>query len=92
LLLNYVSPDVEEQKLVLLKVGLSRDADRVARQKGEAMSRWAFPLGFIKWKPSVDIIIPFYRLRVSHMSFEDGLYFLQLMKWGILQYCVVRPM
>lgn len=73
LLLNYVSPDVEEQKLVLLKVGLSRDADRVARQKGEALSRWAFPLGFIKWKPS------------------DGLYFLQLMKWGILQYCVVRP-
>lgn len=73
LLLNYVSPDVEEQKLVLLKVGLSRDADRVARQKGEAMKRWAFPLKFIKWKPS------------------DGLYFLQLMKWGILQYCVVRP-
>ncbi|KAI0358078.1 DUF300-domain-containing protein [Trametes cingulata] len=22
---------------------------------------------------------------------EDGLYFLQLMKWGILQYCVIRP-
>ncbi|KZT69698.1 DUF300-domain-containing protein [Daedalea quercina L-15889] len=22
---------------------------------------------------------------------EDGLYFLQLMKWGVLQYCVVRP-
>jgi hypothetical protein len=52
--------------LVLLKVGLSRDADRVARQRGEAMSRWAFPLGFIKWKPSVDIIISFYRLRVSY--------------------------
>lgn len=23
---------------------------------------------------------------------QDGLYFLQLMKWGILQYCVVRPL
>ena len=23
---------------------------------------------------------------------SDGLYFLQLMKWGILQYCVVRPL
>ncbi|KAI0757410.1 organic solute transporter Ostalpha-domain-containing protein [Daedaleopsis nitida] len=22
---------------------------------------------------------------------EDGLYFLQLMKWGVLQYCIVRP-
>ncbi|OSD05500.1 DUF300-domain-containing protein [Trametes coccinea BRFM310] len=22
---------------------------------------------------------------------EDGLYFLQVMKWGVLQYCVVRP-
>ncbi|KAI0646590.1 organic solute transporter Ostalpha-domain-containing protein [Trametes meyenii] len=22
---------------------------------------------------------------------EDGLYFLQLMKWGVLQYCVIRP-
>ncbi|TDL20066.1 DUF300-domain-containing protein [Rickenella mellea] len=22
---------------------------------------------------------------------EDGLYFLQMMKWGVLQYCVVRP-
>ncbi|KAH9973697.1 organic solute transporter Ostalpha-domain-containing protein [Lactifluus volemus] len=22
---------------------------------------------------------------------QDGLYFLQLMKWGVLQYCVVRP-
>ena len=66
MLLNYVSPDVEEQKLVLLKVGLSRDADRVARQKGEATGRWAFPLGFIKWKPSVENIIYLYRLKVSH--------------------------
>jgi Mn2+/Fe2+ NRAMP family transporter len=23
---------------------------------------------------------------------EDGLYFLQMMKWGVLQYCVVRPL
>lgn len=23
---------------------------------------------------------------------EDGLYFLQLMKWGVLQYCVIRPL
>jgi hypothetical protein len=22
---------------------------------------------------------------------KDGLYFLQLMKWGVLQYCVIRP-
>lgn len=24
-------------------------------------------------------------------EFKDGLYFLQLMKWGVLQYCVIRP-
>jgi hypothetical protein len=23
---------------------------------------------------------------------QDGLFFLQLMKWGVLQYCVIRPM
>jgi hypothetical protein len=23
---------------------------------------------------------------------QDGYYFLQLMKWAILQYCVIRPM
>jgi len=23
---------------------------------------------------------------------QDGLYFLQLMKWGVLQYCVIRPL
>ena len=22
---------------------------------------------------------------------QDGLFFLQLMKWGVLQYCVIRP-
>ncbi|KAF8200721.1 organic solute transporter Ostalpha-domain-containing protein [Pholiota molesta] len=26
-----------------------------------------------------------------HWKPRDGLYFLQLMKWGVLQYCVVRP-
>ncbi|KAG6920013.1 hypothetical protein DXG01_010081 [Tephrocybe rancida] len=73
LILMYVSHDPEEQKAVFLKVGLSREADREARKKGEKVKRWVFPLGPIKWKP------------------QDGLYFLQLAKWGVLQYCVIRP-
>ncbi|KAF8070429.1 organic solute transporter Ostalpha-domain-containing protein, partial [Lyophyllum atratum] len=73
LLLMYLSHDPEEQKSIFLKAGLSREADREARKKGEELKGWVFPLGFIKWKP------------------QDGLYFLQLMKWGVLQYCVIRP-
>lgn len=73
LLLTYLSPSADEQKAIFLKVGLSREADREARRKGENESRWMFPLGFVKWKP------------------VDGLHFLQLMKWGVLQYCVIRP-
>jgi len=73
LLLTYLSPDPDEQKSVFIKVGLSRHADREARNRGEPERKWLFPLGFVKWKP------------------EDGLYFLQLMKWGVLQYVVIRP-
>lgn len=73
LLLIYLSPDVEEQKLIFLKLGLSREADNEARRNRQEIKKWILPLGFVKWKPS------------------DGLYFLQLMKWGVLQYCVIRP-
>ncbi|KDR75253.1 hypothetical protein GALMADRAFT_542138 [Galerina marginata CBS 339.88] len=73
LLLMYLSHDPEEQKRIFLKRGLSVEADDIARQKGEKVSQWVFPLGFVKSKP------------------KDGLYFLQLMKWGVLQYCVIRP-
>ncbi|KAF8160849.1 organic solute transporter Ostalpha-domain-containing protein [Crassisporium funariophilum] len=73
LLVMYLSHDVEEQKKIFLKAGLSVEADQIARRKGEEIRKWVFPLGFVKWKP------------------RDGLYFLQLMKWGVLQYCVIRP-
>ncbi|THH30857.1 hypothetical protein EUX98_g3318 [Antrodiella citrinella] len=73
LLLTYLSPDVEEQKAIFRKNGLSRENDREARRKGVKVQKWIFPLSFIKSKPA------------------DGLYFLQMMKWGVLQYCVVRP-
>ncbi|KAF8891733.1 organic solute transporter Ostalpha-domain-containing protein [Infundibulicybe gibba] len=73
LLLMYLSHDPEEQRAIFLKAGLSREADRIARQKGDEVEKWVFPMGFVKWKP------------------QDGLYFLQLMKWGVLQYCVIRP-
>ncbi|KAG2015794.1 DUF300 domain-containing protein [Coprinopsis cinerea AmutBmut pab1-1] len=73
LLLNYLSPDPEEQKRVFLKAGLSQVNDAARLQRGEKLQKWMWPMGFVKWKP------------------KDGLYFLQLMKWGILQYCVIRP-
>jgi hypothetical protein len=52
----YISHDPEEQRSIFLKAGLSRDADREARKKGEELKRWVFPLGFIKWKPQVHFI------------------------------------
>ncbi|CAK5281816.1 unnamed protein product, partial [Mycena citricolor] len=74
LLLNYLSPNIEDQQAIFLKVGLSRAADAAAIARGEEVKKWVFPLGFIKAKPA------------------DGLYFLQMMKWGVLQYCVMRPL
>ncbi|KAL0065644.1 hypothetical protein AAF712_007285 [Marasmius tenuissimus] len=74
LLLIYINPDPEEQRMIFRKVGLSREADVIARRKGEEVKKWVFPLGFVKSKPA------------------DGLYFLQAMKWGVLQYCVLRPL
>ncbi|KAF8813756.1 DUF300-domain-containing protein [Phlegmacium glaucopus] len=73
LLLTYLSHDPEEQKMIFLKSGLSLEADQIARQKGDEIKHWLFPLKFVTWKP------------------RDGLYFLQMMKWGVLQYCVIRP-
>ncbi|GJE91499.1 organic solute transporter Ostalpha-domain-containing protein [Phanerochaete sordida] len=73
LLLMYISPDVEEQKEVFRKVGLSRENDRERRRAGEPLKKWMFPFSRVQWKP------------------VDGLYFFQLMKWGVLQYCVIRP-
>ncbi|PIL25191.1 transporter [Ganoderma sinense ZZ0214-1] len=73
LLLLYISPDVNEQKEIFRKNGLSRQNDKERRRRGEPLQKWVMPLGFVRKKP------------------EDGLYFLQLMKWGVLQYCVVRP-
>ncbi|KAI1793466.1 DUF300-domain-containing protein [Ganoderma leucocontextum] len=73
LLLLYISPDVNQQKEVFRKNGLSRQNDKERRRRGEPLQKWVMPLGFVRSRP------------------EDGLYFLQLMKWGVLQYCVVRP-
>ncbi|TFK51154.1 DUF300-domain-containing protein [Heliocybe sulcata] len=74
LLLIYISPNVEEQKEVFRKEGLSQQYDREALKRGEPGRKWVFPFGSVKWKPA------------------DGMYFMQLMKWGVLQYCVLRPL
>jgi len=56
LLLMYISHDAEEQKRVLLKAGLSLEADKIARDKNQEVQKWVFPLGFVKWKPKVRMI------------------------------------
>ncbi|KAI0832132.1 DUF300-domain-containing protein [Trametes gibbosa] len=73
LLLLYISPDVNVQKEIFRKNGLSKEHDRWLRKRGEPPQKWMLPLGLVKWRPA------------------DGLHFLQLMKWGVLQYCVIRP-
>ncbi|KAF7982217.1 hypothetical protein HWV62_29410 [Athelia sp. TMB] len=73
LLLNYLSPNPDEQKIIFRAVGISQHADREAIKAGKPVRKWMLPLGWVKKKPA------------------DGLYFLQMMKWGVLQYCVVRP-
>ncbi len=35
-----------------------------------------------------DFLFPVLSMMNYH---QDGLFFLQLMKWGVLQYCVIRP-
>lgn len=73
LLLNYLSPNPDEQKIIFRAVGISQHADREATKAGKPVRKWMLPLGWVKKKPA------------------DGLYFLQMMKWGVLQYCIVRP-
>ena len=92
LLLAYLSPDSDEQRAIFLKAGLSRQADREAKRLGTAERKWMFPLSFIKWKPEVNSTSPLKQMTLLNLVDKDGLYFLQLMKWGVLQYCVVRPL
>lgn len=39
-----------------MKAGLSREADAKARLAREEPKKWVFPLGSVKWKPSVSFI------------------------------------
>jgi hypothetical protein len=52
----YLSPSPDEQRAIFLKVGLSKQADREARHKGEKVRKWMIPLSFIKAKPEVWVI------------------------------------
>lgn len=90
LLLTYLSLDREVQKTIFRKRGLSREADAERRRRGQPRRKWVFPLGFVRWKPQVRAISVYMPIP-SNMYFQDGLLFLQLMKWGVLQYCVIRP-
>lgn len=53
LLLMFLSPDPDEQRLIFLKHGLSRHNDAERMKKGEPVQKWVFPLWFVKWKPVV---------------------------------------
>jgi hypothetical protein len=121
LLLMYLSPNPDEQKAILLKVGLSRT--RTARQSRQSKSRRRRSR---KTSPELQLdldergrSIPHRReLDVSSKNErsekavpdtppvtkwifplgwvrwkpKDGLHFFWLMKWGVLQYCVLRPL
>lgn len=79
--------------MIFLKSGLSFEADEIARQKGDEIRSWLFPLKFVTWKPKVHLFVPCYFRQTANIwrFSQDGLYFLQIMKWGVLQYCVIRP-
>jgi len=92
LLLTYLSPDPEAQKAIFRKRGLSKEADADRRRRALPRRKWIFPLGFVRWKPQVEFsVIAFFVCMLNVVYCQDGLFFLQLMKWGVLQYCVVRP-
>jgi len=90
LLLAYLSPDAEEQKLVFVKHGLSKENDEMMKRTGGKVQKWVWPFGWVKKKPKV-LSASYAPPPRSSLYLQDGLYFLQLMKWGVLQYCVVRP-
>ena len=52
-MLTYLSPDIEEQKDIFRKEGLSREHDMELMARGEKPGKWAFPLFFVRWKPQV---------------------------------------
>jgi hypothetical protein len=81
------------QKAIFRKRGLSKEANSELRRRGRPRRKWMFPLGgLVRWKPQVGMrIITFFVPMTNAVCRQDGLFFLQLMKWGVLQYCVVRP-
>jgi hypothetical protein len=92
LLLVYISPEPAGQRDVMRRVGMSVERDAELRRKGLPPDKWAFPLFWIKSKPAVSTKSPKGTQTTAETRLKDGMYFLQLMKWGILQYCVLRPL
>ncbi|KAG8955676.1 hypothetical protein FRC04_007667 [Tulasnella sp. 424] len=77
LLLEYISHDEEEQKEAFREIKLKN---------------WMFPLGFIRKKPASSLGTAGISALLTHCFLsQTGLYFLQIMKWGVLQYTVLRP-
>ncbi|THH16253.1 hypothetical protein EW146_g4362 [Bondarzewia mesenterica] len=77
LLLTYLSPDPEEQKDIFRKEGLSREHDSRLIARGEKPGKSNSKMSLTEVKPPGFC--------------QDGMHFLQLMKWAVLQYCVIRP-
>ncbi|KAI0090503.1 organic solute transporter Ostalpha-domain-containing protein [Irpex rosettiformis] len=73
----------------LLLLYISPDPEQqkdVFRKHG--LSHFNDRLRLANGEPPRNWMFPFGRLKARP---QDGLYFLQMMKWGVLQYCVVRP-
>lgn len=91
LLLTYLSPNPDEQKEIFRVNGLSHENDRQRKRKGLKPQKWVFPLGSIKSRPAVSVSTQLLPVLFLNLFRQDGLYFLQIMKWAVLQYCIVRP-
>jgi len=91
LLLTYLSPNPDEQKEIFRLNGLSHENDRQRKRKGQKPQKWVFPLGFVKSRPEVRLPSQPLHGLCWDKYYQDGLYFLQIMKWAVLQYCVIRP-
>jgi len=81
LMLQYLSDDPMEQRKFLRRNTLFDHKNTW---------KWMFPMGWLKYRPEV---MPLDHISGNYFQYDgkDGLYFLQLMKWGVLQYCVIRP-
>jgi hypothetical protein len=68
-----------------------RNSDGVDSLDGSGFSLSDLLGGNRRWGPRIPFIVFRVSIPISVCPRQDGLFFLQLMKWGVLQYSVIRP-